>query len=55
MKCMYPPPHMTWKLSNEQLVEREMQSLVGLPKTGHVFSDLQADSCQVPRGSVLIA
>jgi hypothetical protein len=43
-----------WKLTNEQLVEREMRTLVGLPKPGQVFSDLQADSCQVPRGSVLI-
>ena len=29
------------KLSAEELGEREMQSLVGLPLPGHVFSDQQ--------------
>ena len=43
-----------WKLSPQELGEREMQTLVGLPMAGYVFTDQQADSCGVPRGSVLI-
>ena len=34
-----------WALSAEEVSEREMQSLVGLPLPGHVFSDVQVRAC----------
>jgi len=43
-----------WSLTSQDLLEREMQSLVGLPLPGHMFSDDQARSCGVPLNSVLI-
>mmetsp|Transcript_88586 Transcript_88586/g.143501 ORF Transcript_88586/g.143501 Transcript_88586/m.143501 type:complete len:578 (+) Transcript_88586:114-1847(+) len=43
-----------WTLSANDLGEREMQSLVGLPLPGHMFSENQAKSCGVPNHSVLI-
>ena len=43
-----------WSLTAQELGEREMASLVGLPLPGHVFSDAQAKSCGIPAGSVLV-
>merc|ERR1719263_1494863 len=43
-----------WKLTAEELGQREMQALAGLPQAGHVFTDLQCSTYGIPRGSVLV-